>query len=240
MKTKLLTIATMAALMLAVTNMGNAQNEDAPCLPQEHGLEEHQSAVCGVTQVLELVAGWNWVSTYIDVEGNDVFNQLKAGLGTSGLQITSQGKGGSTYRNGRWIGNVTIQNESGYKIKTSVPVTVEIGGSIVNPESCPITITEGWNWIGYPVTEAQTVGTALAGFTPTNGDQIKTPGSAATYRNGNWLPSTFTLAPGKSYAYKSNSTQTKTLIFQTGAKAHRAYPNFGNSKNQLIEVNPTH
>ena len=235
MKTKLLTIATMVALMLGTITKVQAQ---APCLPQMHGLIEHQSASCGVTQMIALATGWNWWSTYIDAD--DLLDQLEASLGTNGMAISTTG-GGLTYRNGRWIGTITsISNSKGYKIRTNAPVTVEIAGQIVNPEDCPITITQGWNWIGYPLTEAQTVGNALAGFTPSNGDNIKTQGGGATYRNGNWLPASFTLEPGKSYAYKSNSTQTKTLIFQTGAKAHRAYPNFGNSKNQLIEVNPTH
>ena len=69
------------------------------------------------------------------------------------------------------------------------------------------------------MTEAQAVGTALAGFTPTNGDNIKTQGGGATYRNGRWMPANFTLEPGKSYAYKSNYTETTTLIFSNSAKS---------------------
>jgi hypothetical protein len=196
--------------------------------------------ILGIVQVqqINLSEGWNWWSTYI--EADDVLAQLEASLGTNGMQISTTG-GGLTYRNGRWIGTISsIDNAKGYKIRTNAPVTVTIEGSIVNPDSCLITINEGWNWIGYPLTESQTVGTALAGFTPSNGDNIKTQGGGATYRNGNWLPASFTLEPGKSYAYKSTSSQSKTLVFQTGAKARRAYPNFGKSKEQLKEVNPTH
>ena len=178
-----------------------------------------------VTQTVELVAGWNWFSTYIDVEGNNIFDQLKAGLGTSGLQITSQGNGASTYRNGRWVGNVTIKNESGYKIKTSAPVTFTITGSqYADPAECPITIKPGWNWIGYPVSEPQTVATALAGFPASNNDQIKTLGGGATYRSGRWLAATYTLVPGKSYAYKSNASVNKTLLFPNVESTAKSEP----------------
>ena len=170
-----------------------------------------------VTQTMELTAGWNWWSTYIDAD--NLLSQLEASLGTNGMAISTTG-GGLTYRNGRWMGTInSISNSKGYKVRTNAPVTVEIEGLVINPEECPITINPGWNWIGYPVTEAQAVGTALAGFTPTNGDNIKTQGGGATYRNGRWMPANFTLEPGKSYAYKSNSTETTTLIFSNSAKS---------------------
>ena len=170
-----------------------------------------------VTQTMELTAGWNWWSTYIDAD--NLLSQLEASLGTNGMAISTTG-GGLTYRNGRWMGTInSISNSKGYKVRTNAPVTVEIEGLVINPEECPITINPGWNWIGYPVTEAQAVGTALAGFTPTNGDNIKTQGGGATYRNGRWMPANFTLEPGKSYAYKSNYTETTTLIFSNSAKS---------------------
>ena len=68
MKTKLLTIATMVALMLGTMTKVQAQ---APCLPQMHGLIEHQSASCGITQLFALTTGWNWISLSIDT-GNPI------------------------------------------------------------------------------------------------------------------------------------------------------------------------
>ena len=169
-----------------------------------------------VTQTTELGEGWNWFSTYIDAsgdQGQNILNQLKECLGTNGLQIRTQG-GGITYRNGRWLGSITINNVRGYQIKTSAPVTITITGTgYANPEECEITINENWNWIGYPVSESQTVTNAFAGFQPNTNDQIKTSGGGATYRAGRWMPNSFTLEPGKSYLYKSSSTEQKTLVF---------------------------
>ena len=172
------------------------------------------------TQTTTLTAGWNWWSTYIDMENNDGLSQLTDCLGTNGLQIITTG-GSLIYRGGSWIGSITsLSNTKAYKIKTNAPVTVTITGSqAVDPANCEIQIMNGWNWIAYPLSESKTVAEALAGFEPSNGDNIKTQGGSAVYRNGNWLPNTFTFEPGKGYTYKSMATQPKTLIFQTGSKA---------------------
>ena len=59
MKTKLLTIAMTAALMFTAMTKVQAQDFEGPCLPQMHGLDDHQSALCGFTQTIELVSGVN-------------------------------------------------------------------------------------------------------------------------------------------------------------------------------------
>ena len=171
------------------------------------------------TQTITLSEGWNWISTYIDMENNDGLSQLTYCLGANGLQIITSG-GSLIYRGGNWIGSITsLSNTKAYKIKTNAPVTVTITGSqAADPANCEIQIMNGWNWIAYPLSESKTVAEALAGFEPSNGDNIKTQGGSAVYRNGNWLPNTFTFEPGKGYTYKSMATQPKTLIFQTGSK----------------------
>ena len=64
--------------------------------------------------------------------------------------------------------------------------------------------------------------TALSGFTPELNDIIKSKDGNAIYiSNGNgsmWYGTLNTLEPGEGYMYKSNSGETKTLIFQTGSK----------------------
>ena len=175
--------------------------------------------LCTQAQTIELSQGWNWISTYIDMENNDGLSQLTDCLGTNGLQIITTG-GSLIYRGGSWIGSITsLSNTKAYKIKTNAPVTVTITGSqAADPANCEIQIMNGWNWIAYPLSESKTVAEALAGFEPSNGDNIKTQGGSAVYRNGNWLPNTFTFEPGKGYTYKSMATQPKTLIFLSGSK----------------------
>ena len=176
---------------------------------------------CVHTQALN--SGWNWWSTYIELTDNNGLSQLENSLGNAGILIKSRTNGyveayqynGAT----NWYGTLTsINNEQMYKVRTNANCNAIISGSFALPESHPITIKNGWNWIAYPLSESKTVAEALAGFEPSNGDNIKTQGGSAVYRNGNWLPNTFTFEPGKGYTYKSMATQPKTLIFQTGSK----------------------
>ena len=81
----------------------------------------------------------------------------------------------------------------------------------------PIMLSLGWNWIGYPVSKAQNITSALSGFEPEPGDVLKGQNGYTIY-DGNlgWTPSTFVLNPGESYMYYSNATEDKTLIFTQG------------------------
>ena len=226
MKTKLLTIATMAALMLAVTNMGNAQNEDAPCLPQEHGLEEHQSAVCGVTQVLELVAGWNWVSFNVEITLND----LKAALVTvvPGTEITIKSKAQTTtYKpaTGRWSGQMTWDLSQMYLIQVATDCEVVLQGYRVVPSVHPLTILGGgqYTYFAFPYDESMTLTNAFAGFA-VQGDRVKAKSGNAEYQR-RWMGTSLTtLEPGQGYMYQSATTAgDRTFVFPSSSS--KANPN---------------
>jgi hypothetical protein len=176
------------------------------------------------TQTIALSAGWNWFSTYI--EADDLLEQLEESLGTSGIRI--QGKNGTVDRfdyqgSSYWYGSFTdLTNEQMYKVHTNAACNVVILGAEASPAYHPIAISNGWNWIGFPCSESVSLETALSGFTPELNDIIKSKDGNAIYiSNGNgsmWYGTLNTLEPGEGYMYKSNSGETKTLIFQTGSK----------------------
>jgi len=205
----------MLSLAFAIPWAANAQT--TPILPQHGETGNQDASETTVTQTIALNEGWNWVSFY--VESDNLLEQLKAGLGTSGQQIRTQG-GALTYIAGMWMGTLVIDQRKGYQIKTNAPVEVTITGSkFVNPAEFGIEISQNWNWIGYPVSASQAIANAFSSdFQPGNSDQIKTQGGAATYLMGNWMPGTFTLVPGKSYLYKSSSSVQKTLVFSNGGR----------------------
>ena len=109
-----------------------------------------------------------------------------------------------------------------YKVRTNAACNVVIVGAEASPAYHPITISNGWNWIGFPCSQSVSLETALSGFTPEPNDMIKGKDGAATYiSNGNvsmWYGTLDTLEPGEGYMYKSNSTVPKTLIFQMSRK----------------------
>ena len=120
-----------------------------------------------------------------------------------------------------WYGSLeSISNEQMYMINTNSACNVTISGYVANPANHPITIVPGWNWVGYPSAYAVNVETAMEGFNPENNDIIKgREGFTSYYAEGGesmWFGSLNSLEPGHGYMYKSNSTESKTLTFQTG------------------------
>jgi len=169
--------------------------------------------------------GWNWYSTYVELEDNNGLEQLENSMGSNGLIIKSRNNGFVEYYEAGgesgWFGNLgAIVNEQMYKIRTNAACTTAVVGEPASVEDHPITIGNGWNWIGFPCSQPVNVSTALADFTPANNDILKGRNGFATYYsegdNSLWYGTLNSLEPGQGYMYQSNDTQQKTLTFQTG------------------------
>ena len=227
MKTKLLTIAMTAALMLTAMTKVQAQNFEGPCLPYAHGLKDHQSAFCGSaeTQTVQLIAGVNWFSTYLEIERTDLEAALLAVLPTA-TNIVIQSQGGTDRYNGtRWrtTGGFTWNVTQMYMINVPEDCEITLTGMPINPEEKPITITaNAANWIGFPFSESVGYEVALGtDFQPANGDVIQSPTSSLRYVSTRWRATNgFTnFEPGKGYIFNSKATYDRTLIFQNGSKS---------------------
>ena len=172
-------------------------------------------------QSIELTAGWNWFSTYIEAENPVALLQLlEVALGEKGLYIESSELLSTEYLDGEWIGDleeVGITNEQMYLIQTSDGCTIQLHGMVANPTNHEITIHPEWNWVGYLCSEEMTIAEALAGFVPEDGDQIESKEGYAEYLDGEWLGLS-TLKPGQGFLYYSNSATTKTFTFPSSAK----------------------
>ena len=170
-------------------------------------------------QSQQLAAGWNWWSTYIELNGINGLAMLESSLGENGVIIKAQD---SFVQNqeGQWAGPLTmLHNERGYKISVTEECTTSLAGAVALPENHPITVQPNWNWIGYPVTIQQTVGSALANFQPLDNDIIKGQNGFAMYRTNQWLPTNFMMKPGEAYMYNSTASGTKTLVFAQSKEA---------------------
>ena len=173
-------------------------------------------------QTRSLVNGWNWYSTYIEQNGINGLEMLENSLGTAGVRI--QGRNGIVdqfeYQGSySWYGTLnSITNEQMYKIRTNAACNAVMTGSAAAASSHPITINSGWNWIGFPSRQSISVATAVSNFTPEGDDVIKGRNGFTTYIAGTniWYGTLNMLEPGQGYMYKSNSSTSKTLVFNTG------------------------
>jgi hypothetical protein len=174
------------------------------------------------TQTTEFTSGWNWYSTYIEQTGIDGLQMLKDGLGANGVQIKAQVGFTSYYEGTGWVGTLSsLNNESSYKIKTDADCVVSMTGTETSASAHPITLTTGWNWIGYPSPEPMSVTEAFSGITPCNGDLVKAQNAYATYYEGmGWIGGLQTLNPGMGLLYRSYNSNPVTIVYpeDTGAK----------------------
>lgn len=189
-------------------------------------------ALFDYVQSQSFVEGWSWWSSWTDASGAEGLEMLENSLGNSGLYIISQNEITRNYYPSLgynyWFGSLTgIEIGKGYKVNTSEPVDAIVIGNLVNPMDYPITITPGWNWIGYPLHVQQSPATVFANFYPMNNDAIVSQGAIATYYEGyGWFPQSFVMTPGNSYLYKSTSAVEKTLVFGNGRNSEAQESNW--------------
>ncbi len=170
-----------------------------------------------VAQATTLTEGWNWWSSYIDMATEQDFNKLKTALGSNASMIKSRTDGFVTYMGG-WYGTLqTINNQNMYMINMNSEQTISITGTLANLASNPITINNGWNWIGYPANVSVDINSALVNMTPTESDLIKTRNAFATYYSsmGGWFGSLTSLTPGMGYMYQSNNDEQFEFVYST-------------------------
>ena len=222
MKTKLFTIAMMVAFIMTAMTKVQAQNFEGPCLPYAHGLNGHVTAFCGSTetQTVQLIAGANWFSTYLDITLEDLQNALVAASPGKNITIKSFNSNAVFSRN-RWTVPATFTWDVAqmYQLIMAEDCEITLEGTPIDPAEHSVTIAGGGasTWIGFPFAESMTLTNAFAGFA-TNGDVVRSKNGNSAYTRGRWQ-NEFELQPGQGYIYKSADTAAeRTLIFPTTSK----------------------
>lgn len=226
MKTKLLTIAMTAALMLTAMTKVQAQNFDGPCLPPSHGLVDHQSAFCSVTQAIALTQGANWVSFYVEVNIDDLKAALLEVTPNSSIKIQGRTQN-TTYNpnNHRWTGQLKALDLSQmYIIIVAEACEISLEGMLVDPSDHPATIEPGSNYIAYPFNTNMTVTNAFADFAIQN-DKIQSMTQNTSYNGSRWTGRLKNLESSHGYIYNSASTETRVFIFSNGSSKAAPVPN---------------
>jgi hypothetical protein len=206
-------------LVMSVDSAGNVEDKDM--VAEYVHYYDGPEPLC---QSMDFSKGWNWFSTYIEVDSPITMLQMvEAALGENGVAIKSS----DVYTEydaewDEWLGDLDEEgmvNEQMYKILVSGPCTLSVGGTPANPADHPITIVQGWNWIGFPSAVAMSLDDAFAGFAQ-EGDVIRNSDGETPYDPewGGWFGDFDTLEPGQGYMYFSTSNTPRTLIFPAGAK----------------------
>ena len=172
-----------------------------------------------VTQTIELTAGWNWISTYVDLNEVDGIAMLEAALGDYGVTIQTNNESADYFGGGEWVGLEDYEwtNAEMVMVEVTEDCTIALSGPAADPSTVEIEINPGWNWIGFPLSTETAIGVAMGGFEPEEEDAIQSNVEGTSDYLGEWIGDVLTLVPGQGYMYYSNSTEPKTLIFSTTA-----------------------
>ena len=196
-------------------------------------------------QTFELIAGWNWVSSYItEFDGPTGLAMLQNGLGTYGIQIKNDNYT-SNYRNNGWSGRLeSVSVEEMYKVNMSGEANFKFEGGFVNYDECKIVLRPGWNYIGYPVNVETNLADALV-ILSADGEPIEDntndilksqQGTAINIGSGWFIDNAFNLVPGKGYMYKNTSNEVKILRYTTKKATTTTETNTRSSKHWTVDA----
>ncbi len=179
-------------------------------------------------QEMKLYAGWNWFSSYIDINGEAGLGRLQDALNPHGVQIKNDG-GFTQYTEGQgWFGpNLTSASvKEMYMINMSADHNLQLKGELVDLAQNAITLEHGWNWIGYQLNIGLNLENALAGFNPNHGDRIKShQGFSQYYKNESytgWWGTLETMTPGYGYMYYNANEDDATLEYSYPADGSKS------------------
>ena len=187
--------------------------------PHSSGNNEPAHSPTSIIQEIAISAGWNWFSTNLDIALEDLQNALVESTPNTTITIKSQNSGQTTWNGRLWVGTLrTMDVSQMYMISVANACEITLEGLPINPAEHPVTISNGPNWIGFPLGATMTITNAFAGFAA-SGDIVKSDGGGQATWNGRiWTGQLKNLEPGKGYVYESAATGSRTFIFPTGTK----------------------
>ena len=168
-------------------------------------------------QSVPLAEGWTWISVNTETEDNNSVNQVLSTLIPNADDLVKSQTAFSQFgeSQGEWVGSLNaIDPGSGYLIQLAESSTLFLLGDPVAVDEQPVTLTDGWNWLGFVPQQAMPINHALQDLEPgpEPGDIIKSQTAFAQYVNENvgWLGSLETMRPGRGYFLRLSAEATLT------------------------------
>jgi hypothetical protein len=147
-----------------------------------------------VVQRLTLAKGWNWVSGFLQ-EPLDV-----SIMAPHCSRIVSQTQELIRDPEIGMVGALTaLEPGVGYKVLADEACTCTFSGHALDGSA--VELAKGWNWIGYTLPRAQSVGSALRNLQAAIGDRLLGTDGNAEYGASGWTGTLTTLKPCSGYMY---------------------------------------
>lgn len=168
----------------------------------------------------DLKKGWNWVSFNI---ANDVLTSVDKTLSdmkaTKNDVIKSNGESifaSYSAKESKWKGTLSsLNNTRMYHIYSGADNKFSV---IAQPASnTKITINHGINFIGYLPSNALSVSEALASYSASDGDVIKSQTAFAVYENGSWNGDLKTMEPMQGYILDRKDSKSTSFSYPSSS-----------------------
>ncbi|GHT01106.1 hypothetical protein AGMMS49525_01000 [Bacteroidia bacterium] len=166
-----------------------------------------------VEQSVAFNNGWSWISVNVLNSNPGILSQFVNRIGANGIQLKS--------KNGYveapdWIGTLSsIEKEQMYLVQTDAATTLKFDGTPATPASSPITLANGWNWLGYLPQFTLPVNEALNNLAAQANDQIKGQTAYRSFASSaiGWVGTLNYLRAGEGYMYYSGAGASKNFTY---------------------------
>src|SRR6056297_675746 len=166
-----------------------------------------------VLQSIPMNSGNNWISLGVEATNMSVNSVLSRVRPRDGDVILSQGGFNQYVLGAGWVGRIdSLDPGIMYKMILENDSSLDLIGEPVDGDDRPISVTEGWNWIGYLPDQPLPVADALASLSPAGGDIIRsqTAFSQFSSNSGMWEGNLSEMRPGAGYKLRRNEIGTLT------------------------------
>lgn len=158
---------------------------------------------------IDLPLGWSWFSSNTDDSSvkqptiffASVLNSLRDVYGATG-ELTNT--------NGVLTGTLTNIEPATYKAKMSAAGQIRLNANPIEPDSYPINLNTGWNWIPYLPSVDLGVDVAFSDFIPQENDVIKSHTQFAIFSDGKWNGTLREMHTHGGYMYYTSQPVTMT------------------------------
>lgn len=186
----------------------------------ESELKEYSYSIRQTQLELSLKKGWNWTShnKAAELSASEFEKEGVARVISQTNEIVHDPVLGFVGKLGLVAAHQSV------KVNAEKETTIALSGEMYNPLSSNITLSEGWNWLGYPMNQIMTLDEAFAYLNAEEGDYITSlSGGFSQYANGKWNGVLETMVPGEGYLFKSASDKSFIYYDASVSKARAQY-----------------
>lgn len=169
-----------------------------------------------VTNSISLEKGWNWLSYNVSPD-DKVLTTILSLLDTLGAFIKSQDAFSTWYAGSGWYsgnGLEALYPEQMYNLQMKADTVLEIDGLALDPAQTPISVQNGWNWVGYIPDNCQNLDNALQSLEDKAVFIKSQDAFAYYYEDYGWYGSLAMMEPME--GYKLLMSTDSTLLYSAG------------------------